>query len=425
MIKHYSSFFDETYYTEVLDNGLRVFIFHKPEFKSTSCAFGTPYGALMINQKFNGKKYSFNPGIAHFLEHKLFEAKGDDMMNQFSAMGANVNAFTSYRETVYFFEKAGEDIEESLNLLLDFVQNLDISEASVEKEKGIIAQEVAMYEQMPDQKLIHEVYRCMYKNNPIKYDIGGDNKSIYAIDKDELELCYKLNYHPANMILAITTPVDPKKIMKVVRNNQANKTFSNVKPPVVCNEKEPDDVVKKRFIFTMPISESKHALAYKQKPFFKNPNDAFKKEWCVRFLFEAHFSDLNPKYQQWLDDGIINDYFGYDIDFDMNTAYIMFYIENDDSKVLKKLVRDSLNENLLTKDLLNQIKRRYIGTMFQVFNDIGNLNTGFIRDSLNGLDFFKEMEDIKSISLKDVENTWKNISFEHEVYVSMNPNKKI
>ncbi len=111
MIRNYQEYYDETFYTETLDNGLQVVIFHKPEFKTSVCAFGTPYGALDINQKYRDKAYRFNPGIAHFLEHKLFESQGDDIMNAFSALGANVNAFTSYRETVYYFSKTGEDIE--------------------------------------------------------------------------------------------------------------------------------------------------------------------------------------------------------------------------------------------------------------------------------------------------------------------------
>ena len=424
MKKVYNSYFDETYYTETLSNGLKVVIFHKPDFSSTNCAFGTPYGALMINEKLGNKEYHFNPGIAHFIEHKLFEAKGDDMMAAFSSMGAEVNAFTSYRETVYYFSKTGKDIKKPLNLLLDFVQDLNISEESVEKEKGIIAQEVSMYEQQPDSRLLREAYKCMYHNDPIKYDIGGDKKSIYAITKKELEECYKLNYHPSNMLLSITTPIDPKKIIKIVKENQDKKKFDDRYKLTINNKDEPVEVVKKTYSFKMPIATSKHLLAYKIKPNFKNANEAFKAEWCLRFLLEAHFSPLNPKYQTWLDEGIINEYFGFEIDFDPNLAYVMFYIENDDKKVLKKLINESIREKLLTKDLLTQIKRRYIGQSFEIFNEVEAFNLGYIRDSLNGLDFFKALNELKSISLKDVEKVWESLDFSNETYVSMLKNEK-
>lgn len=419
MNKTYNKFFDETYYTETLDNGLQVIIFHKPEFSTSVCSFGTPYGALKINQKFKGKKYNFNPGIAHFLEHKLFETKGDDMMNAFCAMGANVNAFTSYRETVYYFSKTGKDIEEPLNLLLDFVQEINITHDSVEKEKGIICQEVSMYQQIPDQKLLNETYRCLYHNFPMKYDIGGDKKSVNAISKEELEECYAMNYHPSNMVLCITTPIDPKSIIKIVRSNQKAKKFKKINRPTICNDKEPDEVVKKRYKFKMPISIDKHLYAIKIKPNFKDANDAFKKEWSLRILLETYFSPLNPDYQIWLDKNIINDFFGYEVEFDMDCANIFFYIENDNQKVLPSLIEETLKKDLLNSEILDQVKRRYIGVMFDVFNDIESFNSGYIRDYLSGLDFFKALDDLRNITIHDVENSRKYLSSPHRSYISM------
>lgn len=419
MEKKYYKYFDETRYEETLENGLRVIIFHKPEFSTSVCAFGTPYGALKINQKLNGKKYNFNPGIAHFLEHKLFESKGDDIMTAFSSMGANVNAFTSYRETVYYFSKTGEDIKDPLNLLLDFVQDMNISEKSVEKEKGIINQEISMYMQMPDQRLLHEAYKCMYHNYPIKYDIGGNKESIYAISKKELDTCYRINYHPSNMVLCITSPINPKKIIKIVKENQKKKDFKQADKPISNNLEEPIEVVKKKYSFKMPINTNKHLYGIKLKPQFKSIYEAFKAEWALRILFDCHFTSINPSYQEWLDKKIINDYFGYEIEFDLECAYILFYIENNDSNILINLINNSLKQKLLDEEKLEQIKRRYIGSMFSVFNDVEGFNNGFIRDYLSGLDLFDALECLKSITLKDVENVYSSISFEHSTYVSM------
>ena len=419
MNKHYNKFFDETYYTEKLANGLQIIIFHKPDFNTSICSFGTPYGALKINQKFKSKKYHFNPGIAHFLEHKLFESKGDDMMRVFSSMGANVNAFTSNSETVYYFTKTGEGIEEPLNLLLDFVQELNITDASVNKEKGIIAQEVAMYMQMPDQKLVSETYKSVYHNFPIRNDIGGDKKSVYAITKKELETCYNINYHPSNMVLCVTTSVDPKKIIKIVKDNQSKKTFKKADKPVTCNQKEPVEVVKSRHKFKMPISTDKHVYAIKIKPNFKDCNDAFKKEWSLRILLEAYFSSINPDYQKWLNDKTINDFFGYDVDFNLDYAIIMFYIENDDENVLPKLISETLKKDLINREVLEQIKRRYVGTMFDLFDDIESFNSGYIRDYLSGLDYFKALDDLKNLTIYDVENSRVYLSCPHVSYVSM------
>lgn len=419
MNKKYNKYFDETYYLETLDNGLNVIVFYKPEFNTTVCAFGTPYGALKINQKYKNKVYNFNPGIAHFLEHKLFETKGDDIMNAFSSMGASVNAFTSYRETVYYFSKTGSEIEKPLNLLLDFVQELNITKDSVEKEKGIICQEISMYQQIPDQKLLNETYRCLYHNFPMKYDIGGDSKSVNSITKEELELCYAINYHPSNMVLCITTPLDPKSVIKIVKNNQKSKKYKKIIKPLSNNLKEPDEVVKSRYKFKMPITTNKHIYAIKIKPDFKDTNDAFKKEWSLRILLETYFSSLNPEYQKWLDQNIINDFFGYEVEFNTDCANILFYIENDDEKILPSLIEETLKKDLLNQDILEQIKRRYIGVMFDIFNDIESFNSGYVRDYLSGLDFFKALDDLKNINIYDVENTRKYLNCPHKSYISM------
>lgn len=419
MIKHYNDYFDETYYSETLANGLKVLIFHKPEFSTSVCSFATPYGALDINQKCNNRIFHFNPGIAHFLEHKIFESKGDDIISQFSAMGGDVNAFTSYQETVYYFSKSGDDIKECLNLLLDFVQSFDVSKGSVEKEKGIIIQEVSMYEQMPNSRLLNEAYKCLYHNYPIKYDIGGNKKTINAISKRELEKCYQVNYHPSNMVLMITTFIDPNKIIKIIRDNQNKKVFSKPFNPISHNIKEPLQVNRKRRVFTMDVETDKHLLAYKLQMSFKDIKEAFRKEWAIRFLLEAHFSYLNPQYQEWLDNKIINDFFGYEIDFNLDYSYIMFYIENDDSKILRKIVKQSLKQKLLDEELLNQVKRRYIGIMFDAFNDLEAFNNGYVRDYLNGLDLFENVEIIKSIDLKEVYDTFQSLDLSNSSYISL------
>ena len=236
MNKIYNTFFDETYYTDKLPNGLEVIIFHKPDFLTTACAFGTRYGALDINQRFNNKDYHFSPGIAHFLEHKLFECEEKDIFASFSNLGCNVNAFTSYTETVYYFNTTNSDIKEPLNLLMDFVQDLSITKESVEKEKGIIIQELSMYLQNADNRLIDETYKSLYHEHPLKYDIGGDKYTVSGITKEELEECYSFNYHPSNMALVVVSPLDPSMIFNIIKDNQAKKNFSLVDVPTNINK---------------------------------------------------------------------------------------------------------------------------------------------------------------------------------------------
>lgn len=417
MNKIYNEVFDETYYREILNNGLEVLIFHKPDFLTTSACFGTPYGALNINEKHLDKKYNFNPGIAHFLEHKLFEAEGKDILNQFSYLGSNVNAFTSYKETVYYFSRSDEDIEESLNLLLDFVQDLDISLESVEKEKPIICQELSMYLQNPDSRLINETYKSLYKNYPLKYDIGGDDKTVNKITKEELELCYSINYHPSNMVLVITSPVDPDKIIKIIKDNQDKKTFKLTEKPISNNEEEPLEVVRNNYKFEMDVSNEKVCYAIKLKPEFENNDDARNAEWAMRIYLNAYFSNLNPNYQKWLDEGIINDYFGYEVDFSKEYAYLLFYNECEDEKGFVELIDNELKKDLLSEELLEQLKRRTLGSSFRVFNDVESFTSGFIRNYLSNIDYFKEIDNLMNLDLNKIKDIYNSFDYSNKAVV--------
>ena len=424
MIKHYNELFDETSYTETLDNGLKVIIFHKPGYSLTSACFGTAFGGLNICQRHNARDYSFHPGTAHFLEHKLFESEEKDIMTAFSLMGANVNAFTSYKETVYYFTKSGEDIKDCLNLLLDFVQNLSITKESVEKEKGIIVEEVSMYMQNPDSRLINETYKSLYEKYPLKYDIGGDEESVMAITKEELEECYSLNYHPSNMILSITTPLDPNLIIDIVKENQNRKSFIPIEKPLNIIEEESEEVYRKEYSFNMDISSSKSCYAIKLKPDFKSEMEAYRKEWAVRLYLNAYFSNLNPDYQLWLDKGIINDYFGFETDFSKDYANIIFYIEGQDAQSLKKLIDEELKKDLLNEEMIEQIKRRYLGMSFRLFNDIDGFNSGYIRDLLEDLDFFEEISTLMNLTYEEVTETFSKVSFDNYALINIFPRGK-
>lgn len=421
MKKTYNEFFDETYYEETLNNGLKVIIFHKPAYLSTAACFGTPYGSLNINQKYNGIEKHFNPGIAHFLEHKLFEAEGKDILNRFSELGSNVNAFTSYKETVYFFSKTDEDIDASLNLLLDFVQDLDITDESVEKEKGIICEELSMYLQNPNSKLVTESLKSLYQNHPLKYDIGGDFATVNKISKNELYDCYNINYHPSNMYLVITSPVDPNHIIELIRNNQNKKTFKTFYDLKDNNEKEPVEVSRIEHEFSMKIAKGKVSYAIKLKPNYKDRKDAYLHELAINSYLSCYFSPSNPDYQKWIEKGIINDYFGYETNVDLDTASILFYMEGENPNELKDLVENEFKKDLINDELIEQYKRRILGSSFKVFNDIEGFTINYIRDRLNGLDYFEEIEIINSLNAQKIKEIFNSYDLSNYSLIHISP----
>ena len=420
MKKIHNDFFDEDFYIEKLDNGLEVVIFNKKDFLTTACAFATSYGALNTDEVLDGKEYHFHPGVAHFLEHKLFESEDKNIFEEFSNMGCNVNAFTSYHETVYYFSTTNKEIEEPLNLLLDFVQKLDITDENVEKEKGIICQELAMYMQNPDSRLLQETYRSLYHNYPLKYDIGGDETSVNAISKDELDLCYKINYHPNNMVLLIVSPLDVNYLMDIVKENQSKKHFDEQKDVKTLLIDEDDSVVRKDFSFEMDINKPKHVYALKLKPNFKDSDDIVYKQWCLDLYLKAYFSSINKDYQEWLNKGLINDYFGYEVDFDKDYAYILFYNESEEDNI-KELVDNELKKDLITEEILTSIKRRYIGNSFDTLNDVESFDTGYVRDYVNGIDYFKSIEILTHISLNDLKAVFKGFDYSNYALIHILP----
>ena len=420
MKKIHNDFFDEDFYIEKLDNGLEVVIFNKKDFLTTACAFATSYGALNTDEVLDDKEYHFHPGVAHFLEHKLFESEDKNIFEEFSNMGCNVNAFTSYHETVYYFSTTNKEIKEPLNLLLDFVQKLDITDENVEKEKGIICQELVMYMQNPDSRLLQETYRSLYHNYPLKYDIGGDDESVNAISKDELDLCYKINYHPNNMVLLIVSPLDVNYLMDIVKENQSKKHFDEQKDVKTLLIDEDDSVVRKEFSFEMDINKPKHVYALKLKPNFKDSDDIVYKQWCLDLYLKAYFSSINKDYQEWLNKGLINDYFGYEVDFDKDYAYILFYNESEEDNI-KELIDNELKKDLITEEILTSIKRRYIGNSFDTLNDVESFDTGYVRDYVNGIDYFKSIEILTHISLDDLKAVFKGFDYSNYALIHILP----
>ncbi|MBQ1477779.1 MAG: insulinase family protein [Erysipelotrichaceae bacterium] len=418
-MKHYDPRFDETYYTETMENGLKVVLFHRPDFVETCCALGTPFGAYHLYESLNGRDIDTKPGTAHFLEHKLFETEEKDIMAFFSSLGANVNAFTSYEETVYYFTYSGKDIRQCLGLLLDFVFDLNITKESVEKEKGIITQEIAMYEEVPDTRLLNETMRVLYEKIPLRYDVGGSKESVYSITKEDLEEAYRLHYHPSRMILCISTPSDPEEVLNFLRKHPGCMGQDSEEELRMRPVEEGADPLKKEHSFQMDIHKSKHVFAFKIKPVFRDDRDALFKEWCVRLYMEAHFSMTNPLYQTWLDKGWINDYFGYEVEFEKDYAHILVYFEGEDPDLLWEIQKEIAGQDLLDEKTLQRLKRRYLGSAYESLDDPESFTLGYIRDALGGVDFFDGILVLESITVEDVKRVVHSFDYSHHALISV------
>lgn len=396
--------YQESYVEETLENGLHVVIWEKQDYEKSLFMMATPLGAMDMKQvDEQGREYHFPAGIAHFLEHKMFEMGEEDVMDLFSKMGANVNAFTSYSETAYYFSTSN-DIYKPLELLLDFVQSLQITKESVEKEKGIIVQELNMYKQMPDNRLLMETFSSLYKNHPLKYDIGGDDESVNSITLEQLEECYRMNYHPSTMVLVGVTNQNPEKVLTAIKENQKKKDFPEISNVHRLKYEEPKEVYRKNYNFTMDVSIPKIAYAYKLEG-VKDALDRARREWCLKTMLDACFSTLNPLYQDWIDQGIINDYVGCEVDLGEDHGMLMFYGETRDEEAFEKIVSQSVEaiaNASISDEVLQRLKRRYFGQSIRSLNSFDDIAITFVRNYFEGLDFFEAMDVLYDINKEDI-----------------------
>lgn len=427
MQKIYNQKFKETLYEEQLPNGLHVVIWYKKDYVSSNALIAVPYGSLDYRQLTSEGVYEVPCGTAHFLEHKLFEDPQKDVMAAFSAMGANVNAFTSYNETVYYFNTSKEDITEPLNLLLNFVQTLNITDESIEKEKGIIIQELLMYKQMPDIRLFNETFSAIYHDFPLKYDIGGSVESVTSITRTDLMECYRRNYHPANMYLVVVSAQDPQILMSVIKDNQSTKEYSTFGPIKRFQYQEPNACVTLSGKFNMDVNTNKACLAFKLPIIIESSSERVLTEWGLRFLLEAYFTGMNAEYQDWLDNEIITDYFGYDIDLSKDYAILMFYNECNDITKFRTMITkqlEKMKKELIDEALITQLKRRYYGQAVRMFNSINDIGVTYIRDLFNHLDLFSSIEVINQVDTSVINKACDRIDLSNSTLVELTNDDK-
>lgn len=424
MERHYSDKYLETYYTKTLDNGLKIVLFHREDYDKSFFLVGTPFGALdMVQKDEDGKIVEYPAGIAHFLEHKMFADPKGDVMERFSSMGVQVNAFTSYGETVYYFS-SNDHIEEPLDLLLDFTHELFIDDASVEKEKGIIIEELNMYAQQSDSRLLHEVFKSLYHSHPLKYDIGGDEASVSLTTTAQLNECFHLNYATEKKVLVGVCSESPEDVLAIIEKNQGRK--EKVKRPLtkrILTNDEPDEVVRKDYVFEMDVNTSKVSIAYKFKGYLSGVQRSHD-EWALRFGLDSIFSALNPEYQSWMDQGIINDYFSYEVELGEDFAVLLFSTETEEKDAFITLIKskmDVLQNTMMDKTLLEQLKRRYFGQSISALNSFENTAIYFLRNDFADVDFFHSLDLLEDISVEDVKKALQRIALEHHVVVEVRP----
>ena len=373
---------DELICYEKLDNGLEVYLFNKETFKSSYVTFTTKYGSVYNEFVPIGKKMTtFPKGIAHFLEHKVFAVKdGPDPMEFFSRSGAICNAYTTFDNTTYLFY-ATSKLKENICYLLDYVQDLFLTEESVENEKSIISEEIHMYDDRPSEVLAEKIRLNALISNPYRDSIIGTTDDISKITKEDLETCYKTFYHPSNMFLVVVGSFDVDEIMTSIKDNQRNKVFDSFNEIEVKGIKEKDEVYKKEEIINSTTSIPKVALTIKMP--IKGINLSRRElSLYLYILFTSMFDETSSFDEELKKDNIISNT-TYVSTLNTNTHMLISIINETDkySEFINK-VEDKLKNISISEEDFNRKKKVLISNEIFAYEYAEQINDIILDDIL-------------------------------------------
>jgi predicted Zn-dependent peptidase len=393
----------ETLYTEKMPGGLQVFILPKAGFQKTYATFTTRYGSVDNHFQVEGREEIRVPdGIAHFLEHKMFEEPTGDIFSNFANKGASANAFTSFDRTTYLFT-ATEHIEDNLTTLINFVQHPYFTDENVEKEKGIIGQEIQMYRDNPDWRSYYGLIEAMYSKHPIRIDIAGTVESISKITKETLYECYNTFYHPSNMILFVVGGINPESIMELIRSNQAAKTFEPQGTIRRYFEQEPYEVQEKKRVIVLPVSLPKCLFGIKEMAPGVKGRELLVQELTTKLVLDYLFSSSSDLYQQLYDEDLISDSFGYEYNSTAEYAFSMVGGDTRDPEKLLDRIKEEVNkviEKGLDEKIFERTRKKKIGNFLRMLNSPEAIANEFTKYRMKQIDLFDFLEVYKQISLQ-------------------------
>lgn len=396
----------ETLYFEEMDNGLKVYLLPKKGFSKTYGLFSTCFGSIDTTFVPIGENEMLKvpDGIAHFLEHKMFEMEDGDASYGFARLGASTNAFTSSSRTAYLFSTTTHE-DECIELLLDFVQDIYLTEENVEKEKGIINQEIGMYDDDPDWRCYFGSIQNLYQNHPVKIDIAGTVDTVREIDKETLEKCYHTFYHPSNMMLFVVGNIDPQKTMTLIRENQAKKHFEKENQIQRENVDEPQDVDQDELILNMDVVMPKLIVSMKINDILTEPSQKLKRELSMNLLLDLLFAKSSKLYEDWMRQGFINDSFSANFTQERNYSFLQIGGDTQEPEKLRDKIYElieSIDSFEIDEADFQRVQKKNIGILIGVFNSPESIANMFSRYYFEGIMIFDLIDCLASLSLDDI-----------------------
>lgn len=390
----------DVYYKTVHDSGLTVYVCPKNDRVGCSAIFGTNYGSIDISfiPDKGAEKTKVPAGIAHYLEHKLFENDDSEVFELFARTGADANAYTTYDKTCYLFN-CTEHFEENLEILLDFVQRPYFTAETVEKERGIIAQEIRMYEDNPEWQVFSRMTEAMYENHPIKLNVAGTVESINEIDADLLYTCYNTFYTPSNMVLSVSGNVTNEQVLEIV--DRMVKKGDHM--PDRCLPDEPDTVSAQYVESDFDVSTPLFCIGYKEKPDKLSEREIA----ATEILMEILGGKPSALFGRMLKNGLVNHNFDADFMYWQGAAMTVFSGEsNDIDAVLREITQEIefLKEHGISEEDFDWAKKTVYAQMVAQLENADNVANELADCHFAGEDMFAGLDAIPSLTVKDVQD---------------------
>ena len=361
---------DEEVHRRVFPSGLTAYVVRKKEFTRSYATLAARYGSIDTMMRSNGKSERLPDGIAHFLEHKVFATPEGDAFDLFAARGAAPNAFTSFNSTRYLFGTS-TDYPGNLRVLLDVVFDLHVTDENVEKEKGIIGQEIAMYDDDPGWQLYFGALEALYRKNPVRIDIAGTVKTIAAIDPGILRAVHRSFYHPRNMALAAVSAAPVNETFRAVEECVEGRQFGRPPPPRKVPPRESRGARARAIRLKLPVARPRLLLACKDATPGVRGRRLLRRELVSTLVLDSLFGNSGSVYLELYERGLVDDGFSASYTADPSFAFAMVGGETDDvgrlRRALEKEIRGAL-ERGLEKSVFERMRNKVLGDYARAFN---------------------------------------------------------
>ena len=411
----------EKAYFEKLENGLNIIIIPKENTNKKYVIWGTNFGS--IDNRFimpgSNEEVFIPDGVAHFLEHKMFEQpNGTNSLDTLMALGLEANAYTTNDHTAYLFECSSDKFYEGLDELMDYVQSPYFTDENVEKEKGIIGQEIMMYDDDPGFKLYLNTMDCLYHKNAVKLDIAGTIESISKIDPDVLYKCYNTFYHPSNMTLVVCGNFKPEELIEEIKKRLKHKENQGEIKRIY--EVEEDSINRKIKETNMEVSVPIFMIGYKDK--LPNSEEIVKKHIAIEVILNMLIGKSSELYKELYNNGDLLAEPDLDYEFSKQYAHVLISGQSKNPQVIYERFKtevEKFKRNGLNEEHFERIKRKIYGDYVTEYNSVGDIARMFLSDSFTGINSFDYIEKYNTVTREYVEQVLREVFDEEKMVLSV------